>query len=185
MDGRAIQYASDEQLKQLGLALGDILAIRSYCRCKLSSTVSESMARKESLYVKLFGKKATIPPRKIKNTCNPSGNVNKTVKVSLGWQNYEIDVGRYKQIRLAKGGGIREFSLSLSSTYDEILTLAISTFFIGCSIENMTFKLGNFKGEEIVDQEIPTFTLQNYRDLYNLPRLNVYLLSKDKSKYED
>ena len=90
-----------------------------------------------------------------------------TVKVFLGWQNYEIDLGRYKQIRLAKGGGNREFSLSLSSTYDEILTLAISTFFSGCSIENMTFKLGNFKGEEIVEHEIPTFTLQNYRDLYN------------------
>ena len=108
------------------------------------------------------------------------------MKVYLGWQHYVSDQERYKQVRLAKGGGNREVFLPLSSSYADILEVAVSTFFpcgessVGLGMD-MKFKLGNFQGEEIV--EISSFTLNSYQDLYNLPRLKIYLLSKEKSRY--
>jgi hypothetical protein len=71
------------------------------------------------------------------------------VKVYLGLQHYVEDEKRYKQIRLVRGGGIREVYLPFSSTYKSILDLASEKFFkngnsyMG-STKDMEFCLGNF-----------------------------------------
>ena len=193
MDGTVVQSASDQQLKDMGLALGDILALRAFCCSKFDSrsgTKTERETMKQRLLEKLFGKRPGDSEKlqvKKKRTVPGTSNSCKTVKVYLGWQHYMSDQGRFKQVRLSKGGGIREVFLPVSTSYVDLLKIATTTFFpkgvshVGVASE-MQLKLGNFQGENIREEEMPTFSLEMYREIYNLPRIKIYLLSEKKSK---
>ena len=185
-------FSCHRHFKDVGLALRDILTLTAYCHSKLCSGGSEQEILKHQLYEKLFGKRSKSETEKLslkkKRTPNNSAsNAAKTIKIYLSWQHYFSDEGRFKQVRLSKGGGIREVFPPLSATYITILQHATATFFpngishLGTA-EYMIMNLGNFKGHEIYEEEISTFSVETYKEVYNMPRVKIYLLTKEKSK---
>lgn len=78
-----------------------------------------------------------------------------------------------------KGGGTREISVPIESSYVEVLRImkevyfpdGMSTFGDG---DIMIFKVGNFKGEEVQEQ----FTLAKYIAKYKLTKVRLYLLTR-------
>ena len=181
-----VQSASNEMLKkELGIALGDILSLRAFCTSNQSSVDEERQKRKRRLFERLFGNKNPSESSKGGSnvSCSKQAREVKDVKLHLGWQHFDEDSERYKQIRLGKGGGMRELKLPLSSNYKDILDMAAKTFFVNGestmgSLDKMEIQLGNFQGDFIKEEEREGFTLSEYREAYNLPRLKIYLLSK-------
>ena len=78
-----------------------------------------------------------------------------------------------------KGGGTREISVPIQSSYVEVLRIMKEVYFPdGKSTfgdeDVMTFKVGNFKGEEVEEQ----FTLAKYITKYKLTKVRLYLLTR-------
>lgn len=167
-------------MKELGLVLGDIIALRSFCT-KNENDKAEREDRKKKLFERLFGNKEDSGSKTQKKSSVK--NKNAPIKVYLGWQHYDKEEKRYKQLRLSRGGGTREIQLQLSSSYQYILDIAIGKFVHNgnsCKgrAEDMVFGLGNFTGEKIENTE--KFTLEGYRDCNALSRVKIYLLSEAK-----
>ena len=78
-----------------------------------------------------------------------------------------------------KGGGTREISVPIESSYVEVLRIMKEVYFPdGMSTfgneDIMTFKVGNFKGEEVQEQ----FTLAKYIANYKLTKVRLYVLPR-------
>ena len=78
-----------------------------------------------------------------------------------------------------KGGGTRKISVPIQSSYIEVLRIMKDVYFPdGTSTfgdkDVMTFKVGNFKGEEVEEQ----FTLAKYITKYKLTKVRLYLLTR-------
>ena len=111
-----------------------------------------------------------------------------TRKIQLGWKNYQTDKRDYISVRLSNGGGSRNLDVNNEANLREIKDLAIAEFFpqstskLG-NVEDFTFKVGNFKGEEICHhEEMESFTIQKYYQACKMSKARLYLLS---SKSDD
>ena len=100
-------------------------------------------------------------------------------RIQIGWQHYSENEMRYVSVRLVKGGGTREISVPIQSSYVEVLSIMKEVYFPdGMSTfgdaDIMTFKVGNFKDEEVEEQ----FTLASYITKYKLSKVRRYLLTR-------
>lgn len=78
-----------------------------------------------------------------------------------------------------KGGGTRKISVPIQSSCVEVLSIMKEVYFPGGmstfgDADIMTFKFGNFKGEEVEEQ----FTLAKYIAKYKLTKVRLYLLTR-------
>ena len=190
MDIAAVKEAKDEELQALGLIhRGDILALRAFAQ---KGTNEDRVEKKrnllQSLKEKFSGerlskkrKSATLPAEK-----GHSSNSSKSAfrKVYAGWQHYDKKQKRYVSVRLVNGGGMRDIDADVNATKEEIIKQMKSVFFsdgncaFGKTYE-MHFTLGNFKCEEITEED---FTLSQYIARYRLSKCRLYILTK---RYED
>lgn len=105
-------------------------------------------------------------------------------KVQIGWLHYDVYEKCFKVVRQAKGGGVRDMTLPLTSTKDDIIQVAKECFFpSGKSTfgteDSMHFSLANFHKEEIDTSSTPSpFTLDWYLQSTKLTRLKLFLTSK-------
>ena len=163
MDFTAVRMATDGDFQALGLVCqGDILALRSF----VPSTDKAKEERKSKLLIltHLLG----TTPRKSKAASSrgkfsssddypqspPCKKTQTSKKIQVGWQHYSENEKRYVSVRLVKGGGTREISVPIQSSCVEVLSIMKEVYFPdGMSTfgdtDIMTFKFGNFKGEEV------------------------------------
>ena len=182
-----MRMATDVDFQALGLVRrGDIQALRSF----VPSADKAKEERKSKLLrlTHLLGTSSTrskatssrgkfCPPDD--DSPPPCKKTPTSKKIQIGWQHYNESERRYVSLRLVKGGGTREISVPMQSSYVEVLGIMKEVFFPdGKSsfgdADNMTFKVGNFKGEEVEEQ----FTLAKYIAKYKLSKVRLYLLSK-------
>lgn len=188
MDFTAVRMATDGDFQALGLVCqGDILALRSF----VPSTDKAKEERKSKLLIltHLLG----TTPRKSKAASSrgkfspsddypqspPCKKTQTSKKIQVGWQHYSENEKRYVSVRLVKGGGTREISVPIQSSCVEVLSIMKEVYFPdGMSTfgdtDIMTFKFGNFKGEEVEEQ----FTLAKCIAKYKLIKVRLYLLTR-------
>lgn len=107
----------------------------------------------------------------------------KPLHVYFGWKERQGN-GKYKQVRLQDGGGLRRHVYDEAMTLDTLKTLFLTTFGLN-EKDYKTTKVGNFKGEEIVDGPEP-FILHEYLKKHGLfaSRVRFYLLT-EKMDFDD
>ena len=184
MDERAISFASDEDLRELGIvAQGDILSLRAFVSGQLGNVPSADSCSEEGLEESREQRKKKLLEKLLlrskRVSGRDSGRVTKekktrvlevalpkarTRKVKLAWQHYNEEMKRYVMVRESRGGGQREMSLPTTANVPEILCILIDLFFPngasprGQSSE-MNFDLANFKCEVICEDN---FSLGGY-----------------------
>ena len=102
--------------------------------------------------------------------------------VSVGWMHYDSVKKKHVGVTEAKGGGVRQCIFQNETPEEEILLKAKDIFFsnkrtLYGTEDDLTFSLGNFKGEVIDDT---LFTLQNYITSNKLSKTRLYLMSDNK-----
>ena len=88
--------------------------------------------------------------------------------------------GKYISVRLSKGGGVRQVEVNCDICND-LIVMGKELFFPGLKTLGKWFNLGSYSGE-IIDCE--TFLLENYIEVHKLTRVRLYLLYKNKSKFD-
>ncbi|KAJ7373253.1 hypothetical protein OS493_012842 [Desmophyllum pertusum] len=192
MDSTAVRMASDKDFQALGLQRrGDILALRSFVSSGAADEEKEGKKRKLLLLSKQLGSKST---KKKTSSSSPRGKFQSSEddnplptrpckKVQIGWQHFRNEENRYVGVRLVNGGGGREVSIPLNASTEEVVDLMKDVFFpdgkstFG-STDLMTFKLGNFKCEEINEE----FTLAKYIAKHKLTKVRLYILTRMSPK---
>lgn len=187
-----MRMASDKDFQALGLQRrGDILALRSFVSSGAADEEKEGKKRKLLLLSKQLGSKST---KKKTSSSSPRGKFQSSEddnplptrpckKVQIGWQHFRNEENRYVGVRLVKGGGGREVSIPLNASTEEVVDLMKDVFFpdgkstFG-STDLMTFKLGNFKCEEINEE----FTLAKYIAKHKLTKVRLYILTRMSPK---
>lgn len=198
MDERAISFATEENLRQLGLvAQGDIFALKAFVSDELSKRPSPTQEDSREQRKKMLIEKLVLGTKKVGGT-NVTTTVKekkakvlqaaalkiKTRKVKLAWQHFSQEAKHFIMVRESTGGGQREMAIATTANQDEILTILIDLFFPngnstrGKSSE-MQFFLGNFQGEVISGDG---FTLGSYISINKLSKPRLYLLSKCKTR---
>lgn len=183
-----MRTATDADFQALGLVRrGDILALRSFV--PMSHKAKEDRKTKLLKLTHLLGttssksKAASSRERSCPSDDDSQSKSCKKIqsfkKIQIGWQHYNEKEKRYVGVRLNKGGGTREISIPMQSSCAEVLPLMKEVYFPdGISsfgdADVMTFKVGNFKGEEVDEQ----FTLANYIAKYKLTKVRLYLLTR-------
>ena len=183
-----MRMATDGDFQALGLVRrGDILALRSF----VPSTDKAKEERKSKLLklTHLLGatsrksnaasSRGKFCPSDDYPQSPPCKKTQSCKKIQIGWQHYSENEKRYVSVRLVKGGGTREISVAIQSSYVEVLRTMKEVYFPdGTSTfgdeDVMTFKVGNFKGEEVEEQ----FTLAKYVAKYKLTKVRLYLLTR-------
>lgn len=192
----AVDGCMEQDLKDLGLALGDIIKLKSFCSSKIEQRKNEEkIAEKKALLESILqnnrskrkanagstSSQVDVPPEKKKK-----GSAT-TRKVHVGWMHFMEN--SYKSIRQANGGGTRDLALPLNANKKEVIDAAKQYFFPNGKSqfgneEDMHFSLANFKKEEIPSDNIDVngtqlpFTISSYANATKLPRLKLYLTSK-------
>ena len=194
MDIAAIKKAKDEELREFGLVRGDILALRAFVEKGLSSESAEKKGSLlQSLKDKFSGERIGKNAKKRKASCSLTSSMGKepskksvatTRKVYAGWQHYDPRQKRYMSVRLVNGGRMRNVDIPVDATKAEIIKQLKAVFFpdgtciFGKTYE-MQFNLGNFKCEEVSEED---FTLSGYIQRNRLSKCRLYILTK---LYED
>lgn len=186
MDFAAVRMASDKDFQALGLRRrGDILALRSFVLNDVDGHDTEKEGRKRKLLElqkqldsKSTKKKAVIRRRQSSEDVSPLPT-QRSKKIQIGWMHFNDKEKRFVAVRMAKGGGTREVSFPLQATSGELIAVMKDVFFPdGMSAfgrtNQMTFKLGNFRCEEIKEE----FTLDTYITKHRLTKVRLYTLSK-------
>ncbi|KAK3722360.1 hypothetical protein QZH41_003617 [Actinostola sp. cb2023] len=190
MDYAAVSYASEEILKNMGLAAkGDVLALKRFADANLSGNNYDQDKEREQRKRKLYDIIQKKDKRKPQIKESPQHNSrNKTRHFKLGWLHLDEMKKKYVSVRYPRGGGSRDVDLPGNSTKDEIIKYAKTLFFpenesvFGKDYE-MTFDLGNFKEQMIADikdeaNNVVPFTLEMYFKVHKLSRVRLYLMSK-------
>jgi len=166
MDGSAINAASDQMLKSIGLiALGDIISLRMYTRQDTSKELSKRDQMK-SLVESVRQGKSQMHGKK------------DTLFITAGLQNFSEKLQKFTYVK--KTGGARKLSFLKSSTMESIKEELTSLYFpsrmnpvLGsqCLYE---ISLGNFSGEEVQNEQ----TLDKYIKDNSLKHVRLYLKTK-------
>ena len=95
---------------------------------------------------------------------------------------YDSVKKKYVHVTEAKGGGVRQCIFQNETSGEEILWKAKEIFFgnkrtLHRTEDDLTFSLGNFKGEVIDDT---LFSLENYITSNKLSKTRLYLMSENK-----
>ena len=183
MDAAAIKMATDDDLEKLGLGRkGDVLAIRAFCTEQCKDAKEERSEKKRKLLQVLKSKlpRTKISKKNVEDAPKAMSEKKTTRKVSIGWQHFDENQNRYVLVRLGRGGGTRDISISIDSTKDDVLKETLDIFFpkgdsIFGNASTMKFTLGNFKGDEIKHEG---FSLAAYIMKHKLSKVRIYLLSK-------
>lgn len=184
-----MRTATDADFQALGLLRrGDILALRSFV--PMSHKAKEERKTKLLKLTHLLGTTSTkskaassrgrSSPSDDDFQSAPCKKIQSFKKIQIGWQHYNEKEKRYVSVRLNKGGGTREISVPMQSSSGDVLPLMKEVYFPeGISTfgeaDVMTFKVANFKGEEVEEQ----FTLANYNAKYKLTKVRLYLLTRN------
>ena len=196
MDFTAIKMASDDELQSIGLLRkGDILALRAFVQIddktsnaerdekkrKLLETLKSKLPRKKNKSKNRLGKTVEVKDSKIEDTKATNR------RISVGWQHFDPVKNRYVSVRMSKGGGSRDICIPVSSTKSDLIEQMKIIFFPdGKSIfgyaTRMKMSLGNFKFEEITDED---FTLINYIKCHKLSKVRLYLLTKSVDEIQN
>ena len=188
MDFTAVRMATDGDFRALGLVCrGDILALRSFV-----PSTDKAKEERKSKFLKLThllgttSRKSNVASSRGKFCPSddypqspPCKKIQTSKKIQIGWQHYSENEKRYVSVRLVTGGGTREISVPIQSSYVEVLRIMKEVYFPdGMSTfgdeDVMTFKVGNFKGEEVEER----FTLAKYITKYKLTNVRLYLLTR-------
>lgn len=174
---------------------GDIIKLKSYCQKKIDESKSkESMEDKKKLLESILDRNKSKrksnpimdePSSKIAKNSKRASSSATSKKVQIGWLHYDVYDKCFKSVRQAKGGGVRDMTLPLTSTKDDIIQVAKECFFpSGKSTfgteDSMYFSLANFHKEEIDSSSTSSpFTLDWYLQSTKLTRLKLFLTSKE------
>ncbi|XP_072025403.1 uncharacterized protein, partial [Amphiura filiformis] len=105
-----------------------------------------------------------------------------TVKFSMGWMNFNVKRHEFTQVRSAKGGGSPTITMLRSSSYEDVLREASSTFFPGGKssnyghIKNMECHLADYRCNRISAEG---WTLNS--EYTSGTKLRLYLCTKIKN----
>ena len=132
MDFTAVRMATDGDFQALGLVRrGDILALRSF----VPSTDKTKEGRKSKLLQlthllgttyrksKTASSRGKFCPSDDDPQLPPCKKTQTSKKIQIGWQHYSENEKRYVSVRLVKGGGTREISVPIQSSYVEVLSI--------------------------------------------------------------
>ena len=183
-----MRMAADGDFQALGLVRrGDILALRLF----VPSTDKAKEEQKSKLLKLTHSLGTTSRNYNVASTRGkfcpsddypqspPCKKTQTSKKIQIGWQHYSENKKRYVSVRLVKGGATRKISVPIQSSYVEVLRIMKEVYFPdGTSTfgdeDVMTFKVGNFKGEEVEEH----FTLAKYITKYKLTKVRLYLLTR-------
>ena len=190
-----MRTAEDADFQALGLVpRGDILALKSFV--PLSHNAKEERKTKLLKLTHLLGTTSTKSkaassrersrPSADDSQSTPSKQIQSVKKIQIGWKHYNEKEKRHVSVRLNRGGGTRELSVPVQSSFGEVLPLMKEVYFPdGISsfgvADIMTFKVGNFQGEEAEEE----FTLANYIAKYKLTKVRLYLLTRNIDEDQD
>ena len=163
IDYITVQELTDEQLRGLGLAYGDLVALRIHVRSTLgSSSTSRSSADSpgtqllQRLHDRLntYTTATTTAGSRSKRMKMNKLAQKDTRRVEVGWLHKDIGHKAYKQVRAAKGGGTRHLVVPVHETVESLLETAIALFFPdGVSLkgprEDYEFTMLNFDQTEL------------------------------------
>jgi len=118
---------------------------------------------------------------------SPSSRRKATRVLSIGWLNFNHDAGsgKFAQVRLSKGGGLRSIHVLKTATKIEIIQQAQDIFFpadtslYGNKVD-FDFDLTNFSNI-VIDSRL---TVDELYTAWGLPTLRMYLTSKKKTSVE-
>ena len=169
MDGAAINAASDQILKSIGLiALGDIISLRVYTR----QDTSEELSKRDQM------KSLVESVRQGKSQMHGKKDA---LVITAGLQNFNEKLQKFTYVK--KTGGARKLSFQKSSTMESIKEALTSLYFpswmnpvLGsqCLYE---ISLGNFSGEEVEKEQ----TLDEYIKDNSLKHVRLYLKTQKVS----
>ena len=167
MNRLAVWSASEQDLIRLGLSeRGDMICVKSFC------VPANLKKQKAALVDKIsnVGRERTAKRSR------------RSKSVSVGWMHYDSVKKKYVHVTEAKGGGVRQCIFQNETSGEEILSKANEIFFgnkrtLHGTGDDLTFSLGNFKGEVIDDT---LFTLWNYITSNKLSKTRLYLMFENK-----
>lgn len=172
LDYVAVQYSSEASLKELGLKLGDVFALKAVAEkttLQDEKPKDDKEERKRKL-LEILQKKAD--GCKPKRTCTEDNSGKtaarpKTRRILLGLMSYDARNNKYKRVSLVKGGGTRKVDLPVDFNRDDVIKYAIKHFFPEEYTSDVSYELANFKQEpvsKLVDTlgEVHDFTIQKY-----------------------
>lgn len=132
-----VSHLSDDQLREMGLRYGDVIALRIFVRTRQlhgesaasePSASSSSEQRRSSLLRRLQDRLGEQRSKRSKMVQNKNAKRSQR-RVELGWLHYDQNSHRYVQVRPCKGGGIRHISVATSTTPAEILRIGQRLYF--------------------------------------------------------
>lgn len=192
VDCETVLIMDDDTLKSFFPALGDRLAVKSFCQKSLKKPQKQSLL--EKLKRKINTKNNVGADQAGPSTSKPSNdgqtpsaakkphkNQKQTRFIQIGWL-VEENQNQRKQVRAKLGGGCRKIEISKQATKEDILQRAISIFFdYGNAVgkrENFTFDIVDFKHNVIEDD----LTVGEMYALTGLSVLRFYLVSTKKTE---
>ena len=136
MDAVKIQNASDELLKEMGLAkAGDRLSLKGFCAHKENESSSQegNKNRKRALLEAFLSRKKEKNKGKMKSINSASSMKEppkqKLKKVYLGWRHFKEREQAYTLVPLVKGGGSRVVEMPLTCGKTDIYQTCKNLFF--------------------------------------------------------
>ena len=132
-----MRMATDGDFQALGLVRwGDILALRSIIPSgdkakeeRKSKLLRLTHLLGTSVKSKATSSRARLSPPEDDSQSPPCKKTPTSKKIQIWWQHYNESERRYVSVRLLKGGGTREISVPMQSSYVEVLGIMKEVFF--------------------------------------------------------
>jgi len=188
----AVIDCEESNLKTLGLVLGDIIKLKTFCSKQIDKQNSKEQIKEKKALLEVIlannkkKRKTTIDPKASLSKVSAQKNEKKvkpstctTRKVNVGWLHFINNA--YKSVRQSEGGGTRQLTLSVDATKDAVIDASKQCFFPSGNSkygdeDSMDFSIADFQRQEIQEP----FSVELYAMATKLPRLKLFLTSKPK-----
>lgn len=179
MDAMAVVEASEQDLMELGLKKrGDLISLKAHASqlLKRKNGNDERQEKKRALLAICEGGST----KRTKKNKKDKSDTERKRSIQCGWMHYDNKRGRFIPVRLDKGGGTRNLSISTETKVSNLLPQMTSIFFpdgmsVYGNISDMIIDIGNFKGDIMTASEQ---NISEYIEKNSLTRVRLYILTK-------
>ncbi|XP_044163918.1 uncharacterized protein LOC122948288 [Acropora millepora] len=124
----AVQYSNESTLKELGLKLGDIFALKAFIEGIIKGSPQDNKEERKRKLIEILQKKADNSKPKRTYTKLNSGKTParpKTRRILLGLMTYDMKKKKYTRVSLVKGGGTRKVDLPVDFNREDVIQYAV------------------------------------------------------------
>ena len=152
----AVQYSNESTLKELGLKLGDIFALKAFIEGIIKGSPQDNKEERKRKLIEILQKKADNSKPKRTYTKLNSGKTParpKTRRILLGLTTYDMKKKKYTRVSLVKGGGTRKVDLPVDFNREDVIQYAVKLFYPEVeypgSTSGVSYEIANFKQEPV------------------------------------